>query len=216
MKQYPTPKLKEYLDTVNQILFKIIQAFEFCDYFYKPINQAHFDFIINIGFFRFSNYSMFRICFVDLHKLLSKNNKNNKFNLHMLIDRLSTNGIYYNNKISQDLIDKWKQALNDDKGAIKEIKTTRDKIYSHTDEDYEKVIESSEITLDDLRRIIEKIKIILQEIHALALDTDTTQLYKPLHSKMSVQNIIQAVIEQLELKSKERVDTFIKQANEKK
>lgn len=193
--------LKEHLDTLYQILSKIIQTFEFCDYLYKPINQEHFDFINDDGFFRFSSYSMYRICFVDLHKLLSKS-KNDQFNLHELIDKLSINGVYYNKNISKDLIDKWKESLNDEEDIIKDIKDVRNKIYSHTDKDYKKVIERSEMTFDDIRRIIEKIKIILQEIHALALDTDVSQLYKPMYSKISVQNIIQALIDQRQLKKK--------------
>ena len=50
----------------------------------------------------------------------------------------------------------------------------------------------------------------------LALDTDASQLYKPLYSKISVQNIIQSVIEQLYSKKKEKIDEFIKKANENK
>ena len=98
-------QLKKYLDSVNQIFYKIIQSFEFCEYLYTPVSEKYSDLILNVGFFRFSSYALFRICFVDLHKLLSKNKKTNKFNLHQLIDRLSINGIYYNEKITQKSIE---------------------------------------------------------------------------------------------------------------
>ena len=121
-----------------------------------------------------------------------------------------SNENYYLERVSESLIIKWKSNLMAESKIIKEIEKIRDGLYAHTDPNHESVIENSTITQEDIGKIIEVVKNIMQEIQAILLDRDTTEIYKPAYSKKSVQNIIQHYVNQRELILKEKMETFIK------
>lgn len=211
-------QLKFDLDMITKSIHTFIQSFEFCYYLNYPtkeekLDQIHLEYISKSGFFSFTRYALWRVTIIELNKLLSDNQKTEKHNLNHIIRKLRKGGIYQSLQVPESKIDEWTSELKRVNQSVLEVGKLRLKLYAHTDKDYRKVVENSELTFEATEELINIITKIVFDIYSIVFDTH--YIFKPVYEKDQVGKIIDNILSQQEMNRKKRVDEFIENANNK-
>lgn len=211
-------QLKIELDMITKSIHTFLQSFEFCYYLQYPKKEEKLDeiqlkYITKSGFFSFTGYALWRVTILELHKLLNDNKETEKYNLNHIIRKLKKGGIYQSLEVKESKIDEWTSELIRVNQSVVEVGKLRFKLYAHTDNDYRKVIENSELTFEDTEELINVIIKIVFEIYLIVFDTYYE--FKPLYEKRLVGKIIEDILSKRELDRKKRVEEVINKSNEK-
>ncbi len=211
-------QLKSELEKITKSIITSLQAFEYCYYLNYPkkdndLDERHLKYISNSGFFSFSRYAFWRVAIMELNKLTNDNKKTEKYNLHLIIRKLSKDGTYKSIGISDTKISEWKTELKKQSESIKKVYSLRVKLYGHTDNDYKNIIDNSDLTLKATRELINVIVKIVFEIYQIALDTHFE--FKPIYDKNTLRKIIEDILSKRESDNQKVVENFIKNANNK-
>ncbi|WP_435315085.1 hypothetical protein [Cellulophaga fucicola] len=190
-------QLKRDLDKITKSIVTILQSFEFCYYLNYPktdnsLDEKHLKYISNSGFFSFTRYALWRVTIIELHKLSNDNKETDKYNLHHLLRKLKKGGIYQSLKIGESKISEWKTELKKQNESIEQVSSLRFKLYAHTDNNYENVINNFELTLKATEELINVLVKIVFEIYLIVFDTDFE--FKPIHEKKTVRKIIDDIL----------------------
>lgn len=190
-------QLKRDLDKITKSIVTILQSFEFCYYLNYPktdnsLDEKHLRYISNSGFFSFTRYALWRVTIIELHKLSNDNKETDKYNLHHLLRKLKKGGIYQSLKIGESKISEWKTELKKQNESIEQVSSLRFKLYAHTDNNYENVINNFELTLKATEELINVLVKIVFEIYLIVFDTDFE--FKPIHEKKTVRKIIDDIL----------------------
>jgi hypothetical protein len=110
---------------INLIYFKARQSFEIYKYFSKQ------DFISD-PFWVHIMYLSFKDTIIELDKLFSEN-KNQKFRIRKLLNKLKKTGQYKNCNLNKRAIEEWENEMLQFTPVIKYISELRDKHFAHTD-----------------------------------------------------------------------------------
>ena len=190
-------QLKRDLDKITKSIVTILQSFEFCYYLNYPktdnsLDEKHLKYISNSGFFSFTRYALWRVTIIELHKLSNDNKETDKYNLHHLLRKLKKGWIYQSLKIGESKISEWKTELKKQNESIEQVSSLRFKLYAHTDNNYENVINNFELTLKATEELINVLVKIVFEIYLIVFDTDFE--FKPIHEKKTVRKIIDDIL----------------------
>lgn len=190
-------QLKRDLDKITKSIVTILQSFEFCYYLNYPktdnsLDEKYLKYISNSGFFSFTRYALWRVTIIELHKLSNDNKETDKYNLHHLLRKLKKGGIYQSLKIGESKISEWKTELKKQNESIEQVSSLRFKLYAHTDNNYENVINNFELTLKATEELINVLVKIVFEIYLIVFDTDFE--FKPIHEKKTVRKIIDDIL----------------------
>lgn len=211
-------QLKSELEKITKSIITLLQAFEFCYYLNYPKNENHLDekhlkYISNSGFFSFSRYALWRVTIMELNKLTNDNKRTEKYNLHLILNKLKKDGIYHSIGISDSKILEWENELKKQSESINQVCNLRIKLYAHTDDDYKNIVDNSELTLKATQELINTVIKIVFEIYQIAFDTHFA--FKPIHEKKTLRRIIEDIINKRESDKQKVVENFIKNANKK-
>lgn len=211
-------QLKNDLDKITKSIVTFLQAFEFCCYLNYPkteniLNEKHLKYITNSGFFSFSRYALWRVTIIEIHKLTNDNKGTDKYNLHLLLRKLKKGGIYQSLKIDELKISEWETELKKQAESIRQVSALRFKLYAHTDNNYENVVNNSELTLKATEELINVIVKIIFEIYLIVFNNHFK--FKPIHEKKTVRKIIDDILNKRESDKKRAVEEFIKNTNKK-
>lgn len=89
----------------------------------------------------------------------------------------------------------------------------RFKLYAHTDNNYENVVNNSELTLKVTEELINVIVKIIFELYLIVFNNHFK--FKPIHEKKTVRKIIDDILNKRESDKKRAVEKFIKNTNKK-
>ncbi|PQJ73608.1 AbiU2 domain-containing protein [Polaribacter butkevichii] len=211
-------QLKKDLDKITKSIVTFLQSFEFCYYLNYPktdniLDEKQLKYINNSGFFSFTRYALWRVTIIELHKLTNNNKETDKYNLHHLIRKLKKGGIYQSLKIDESKISEWETELKKQNKSIEQVSSLRFKLYAHTDNNYENVINNSELTLKKTEELINVLVKIVFEIYLIVFDTHFE--FKPIHEKKTIRKIIDDILTKRESDKNKAVEKFIESANKK-
>lgn len=154
---YIKNQLQEEIKEIYRILVTAYQAFEFSFYLNQPSTEEEEKYSKSSTFFRFTEYTFWRVLVVELSKLLSENKQTNKFNVRKLLSKLKSNGHYRKLGFDGKLILEWENELEIKESTIQEILDLRDKIYSHSDPQIvrEDVIQNIKLTYGRTKELLD-------------------------------------------------------------
>lgn len=196
--------LKSDLESINKFIITIIQSFEYAYYLHYPEQNYSYDkpksnLISASGFLSFTEYAMWRILIVEIHKLV-KDSKSEKFNLFLLLRKLERSGDYRSIGIEHAKVVEWKLALLNKLPSIAKVVTLRSKLYAHTDRDYKDVIKNSDLTYEEINELIIVIVKIVSEIQSIAYEKQFN--YAPIHPIGELKNKLEVLVTNQRQKSK--------------
>ncbi len=131
---------KEKLDSEISKIWDIYligkECFDYARYLYHPRTNLEKQYLEKQNDFGFIRHILFRNSLIELSKLFC-DRKSEKYNIHKLLQNLKE-GQYYGDMFREDLkILIWEQSIFKRTELILKITTLRDKVYSHTDPDFE-------------------------------------------------------------------------------
>ena len=196
--------LKSDLESINKFIITILQSFEYAHYLHYPEHNYSYDkpksnLISASGFLTFTEYAMWRILIVEIHKLV-KDSKSEKFNLFLLLRKLERSGDYRSIGIEHAKVVEWKLALLNKLPSIAKVVTLRSKLYAHTDRDYKDVIKNSDLTYEEINELIIVIVKIVSEIQSIAYEKQF--IYVPIHPIGELKNKLEVLVTNQRQKSK--------------
>ena len=196
--------LKSDLESINKFIITILQSFEYAHYLHYPEHNYSYDkpkskLISASGFLSFTEYAMWRILIVEIHKLV-KDSKSEKFNLFLLLRKLERSGDYRSIGIEHAKVVEWKLALLNKLPSIAKVVTLRSKLYAHTDRDYKDVIKNSDLTYEEINELINVIVKIVSEIQSIAYEKQFN--YAPIHPIGELKNKLEVLVTNQRKKSK--------------
>lgn len=205
-------ELEKEIDSISMILTTCIQSFDYCFYLHSPKKEIESKYIENSFFFRFTRHTFWRLTIIELAKLTS-NSRYQHFRIINLLQKLKKGGYYGKLGFNQQRIIEWEEELSRNKDILKKIETLRNKVYSHTDPNKNEYI-NSEITFNEIKRILNIIKGIIIEISKELLNTHFI-----IESLMNVGKnfkIVEKLTENEEARKKKLISDFIVTANKGK
>ena len=152
------------ISNISRILAFANECFKYSKYFHTPKTLEEKNYISNSQDFMFIRHVLIRTSIIELYKIIKKESCEN-FNIFLFIDNLNNT-----ETINKDKIIKWKKILDSNKLTIDQIKSLRNKIYAHTDNDYKSYINQN-IDLNEIELIINSIELIIKDIYS-TLDCD--------------------------------------------
>jgi hypothetical protein len=207
-------ELKSELNSIWKILQLAIQCYEYSSYLYSPKSESESEYIRNSMFFDFTRHIHWRTTVIELAKLVTNNKKNQKFNIFHLLNKLKNDGYFGKLGLDKNEIEKWENLLKNNHETAEEIKTLRNKIYSHTDRNKEKYVKSSKLTFEKISETTNIIGIIIKGIYSDILDTHID--IKPLNSIGENFRIINILAEENEERKLNIINNYIENANKNK
>ena len=205
-------ELKTEIDSISIILTTSIQSLDYSFYLHSPKSKSESSYIEKSFFFKFTRHTYWRISIIELAKLVSKS-RNQHFNIFKLLNNLKKIGDYGKLDFSQTKIQEWEKKLKLNAHILKEIENLRNKIYSHTDADKNKYI-NSEITFEEIRKIQGIVKKII-----IKISKDLLKAHLVVESLMKVDEnfkIIKILAENNENRKQKIISDFIDKANKGK
>lgn len=189
--------LKSDLESINKFIITILQSFEYAHYLHYPEHNYSYDkpkskLISASGFLSFTEYAMWRILIVEIHKLV-KDSQSEKFNFFLLLRKLERSGDYRSVGIEHAKVIEWKLALLNELPSIAKVETLRSKLYAHTDRDYKDVIKNSDLTYEEINKLILVIVKIVSEIHSIVYEMQC--IYIPIHPIGELKNKLEVLVQ---------------------
>ena len=160
--------LKNDIGSIWRILLNCKENFLFSKYLHKPETKDESEYLQNSRHFKFLRHSLWRLSIIELHKLLSKSDKD-FYNLWTFIKNLETN-IYNQHNVPELIISDWRTTLNSKNSTIKKIMLLRNKIYAHTDPENDKLI--IDITFEEVYDLIQIVEKVIRGIYNHSFDED--------------------------------------------
>lgn len=105
--------LKNDIWAIWKILLSCKENFLYSRYLHKPDTEEEKKYLDNSIHFRFLRHSLWRLCIIDLTKLLTKSDKD-VYNLWTFVKNLE-NHVYKKHNVPSDLIIEWLYELNSKK-----------------------------------------------------------------------------------------------------
>lgn len=200
-------ELKEEIENVWHIYTYANECFHTSYYLHKPKSELESDYLNNSSLFKFMKHSYWRLTVIELAKIFSNSKKRDRYNLLHIISKLKKNGYYRNFNMSSEKIEKWEKLLLENQDSVQEILTLRDKIYSHTDPNKDKYV-NSDITFERTQKLFDLTQLIITEVYLEILDShphfqnsligaDNIQFVKILaeNKKKSIDEMVQKFIQ---------------------
>ena len=166
-------KRDEFFRTINQI-WQIISlakdCYSYSFYLYKADTKKENDYIAHSIDFIFFRHILLRIAIIELSKLYTTSG-NDKFRLSKLISILEETNSYLKYDIPLKSITDWKKEIQNNKKDIELFITLRNKVYAHTDLDWN---EYSTVKFDfqKIERLIKIAESIISEIYKITWGKD--------------------------------------------
>jgi len=156
--------------SIWKILTYAKECFQYSYYLHKPDTKEEIDYLNRSRDFKFIAHTLWEYTVIQLSKLFSESSKRDRYNISHFISKLKPNGHFGNMKISETIINKWENQIAANQVTINNILTLRDKVYAHTDsnwDDYNNI----EITFKQTEQLIEIVETIIFDIYTIVLDT---------------------------------------------
>lgn len=160
--------LKSDIWSIWKILINCKENFLYSRYLHKPDTETEAEYLNYSQHFKFLRHSLWRLCIIELHKLLSKSDKD-VYNLRTFLNNLKNN-IYKGHNVPVETITEWRNTLLSKKSTIKKILLLRNKLYAHTDKDVDKL--SVDITFEEVHDLIYIIEKVIRGIYIYSFDSD--------------------------------------------
>ena len=160
--------LKSDIWAIWKILLNCKENFLYSKYLHKPDTKEEAEYLHNSMHFKFLRHSLWRLCIIELNKLLSKSDKD-FYNLWIFIKNLENN-IYQGHNVPADTITEWRNIVSSKKNIIKKILLLRNKLYAHTDKDVDKL--TIDITFDEVNELIVIVEKVIRGIYIHSFDSD--------------------------------------------
>lgn len=163
-----TRDLKSDIWTIWKILLTCKENYLFSKYLHKPDTDEELKYLSNSRHFKFFRHSLWRLCIIELHKLLSKSDKD-FYNLWTFIKNLETNH-YAGHNVPEDTIREWRTLLLSRKVTTKKIMLLRNKVYAHTDRENESL--NIDITFEEVYELIILAEKVIRGIYINSFESD--------------------------------------------
>ena len=175
-------KRKEELENELEQRMYILVTAKQCLLFAKDLRFSNDEklnnFLQSSARFRFIHTVLWKQSVIELAKLFSNSNNTQKFNIHCLISRLEDSGHYACLKFSKVAIQSWRDKITQSESKIKVVLDLRDKLYAHTDPNFEVNILDAP-TFEEVEQLIQIIEDIIQEIEGTVFNTGFTLDHLP-------------------------------------
>jgi len=119
---------------------------------------------------KFIRYALWRLSVIELSKLYSPKERNDKFNIEKFISKLKKGNHYEKMGVSSIKIDEWENRINSKSQLIQGLLRLRDKVYAHTDEDMNHY--NQDITYQGFEELITFIQDIISEIYLVLYNAE--------------------------------------------
>ncbi|MEJ7736121.1 MAG: hypothetical protein WKF97_01740 [Chitinophagaceae bacterium] len=160
--------LKSDIWAIWKILINCKENFLYSKYLHKPDTKEEAEYLSHSRHFQFLQHSLWRLCVIEINKLLSKSDKD-FYNLWTFIKNLENN-IYKGHHVPADAIIDWRNTLSSKKSLTKKILLLRNKLYAHTDRDVGKL--SVDITFEEVYDLIVIVEKVIRGIYIHSFDSD--------------------------------------------
>lgn len=131
-------KIKDHTKNIDDIMQMSLVSFQVVEYFFECADPLERSIICDNNFFIYTIQVNWRICVIELHKLFVVSN--NKFSIPKFIDMFKKKGEYYSPSIiNENTIVFWEEHLQRVQSSLSKLKVLRDKIYAHTDKEWQNV-----------------------------------------------------------------------------
>ena len=164
-------ELKIEIGKVWHIYTYANECFQISYYLHKPNSEIESEYVEKSRIFKFTKHSFWRLTVIELAKIYSKSKNRDRFNLFHIISKLQENGDYRNLKMNPQILKKWDTQFKQNEDSIREVLILRDKIYSHTDPNKEKYIDSN-ITFEKTKKLFWIIRMVITDIYLEIFDSD--------------------------------------------
>lgn len=153
--------LKSDIWQIWKILISCKDNYLYSRYLNIPDSQEELEYLNYSPHFRFLRHSLWRLCIIELHKILSKSD-NDFYNVWTFLKNLKANNYEQHNVPSLNIVE-WEKMLFSKKKTIRKITLLRNKLYAHTDADLE--VLNFDITFDEVKELINIVEDVIQGIY---------------------------------------------------
>lgn len=175
--------LKDHIWLIWETLERSHINFESTKYLNSPHTEDEFNFVRGSLYFKNIAGSLWRICVIDLHKVISIS-RNDSFSLKKLINKLK-DGHYHGHNIPMSAIIQWELAIEENDVTIKKLLTLRNKLFAHTDVEF---VDERDVTFSEVSEIYAMIETIISDVYFCAFDSHADLTHR--FSKENGQNEI--------------------------
>ncbi|WP_118194687.1 AbiU2 domain-containing protein [Albibacterium indicum] len=187
--------LRENIWGIWETLERSRYNFECTKYLNNPETEEEFNCIKGSIYLRNIAGSLWRICIIDFHKIVS-GSPNDDLCISKLINKIKNNN-YRGHNISPAMVCLWQDSLEKNKKAIGLIRTLRNKLFAHTDIGF---VETPDVTFSEIFPVYEMVEVIIKDVYKYAFDThaDLSRRYADDHGKRMIKMIAEYKIMQRE------------------
>lgn len=170
-------KFEKHIWEITKIYISAKESFRYAKYFYEPDTTQETEFAYKNIHIILIRKIIWRNCLTDLCKLVTKSD-NDKYRFSALFNNLKPGGLYKSLKFEKSKIETWQKELLVNQVLIDKIILHRNVAYAHTDIDHEKTLLQNQISIKDVKLLLEICENIISDLFG-HLDTgiimETTQ-----------------------------------------
>lgn len=160
-----------------QKLYIVNLLITYSQYLHQPASVDEVKYIHESLDFLYFRHVLWRMCIIDLSKLYSYNPQSNHFNLHSLLKKVKSGGVYNLLYSNEPRVVSWEKSIESHETAISRVNTLRNKVYAHTDRDFGSIksgtLDLSFAEIQPLIDLAEEILVVLfSEVFGAHLDTE--------------------------------------------